>query len=242
MMTDDARDSRGGRTRRVLRPIPTAMLATLTGGLLVGLAWAGGPLTAHGAGGDAPATAACTSTITGPHSGNLNLSAAGTTTCLRNANQNGAITVASGAALSVIDSTVTGAITSTSGAPFTFCHSNTVRGAISVAQSKGLVLIGGGPDGAVSCGPNNVDGAITVNNNTGGVEVGGNMTSGAITVSGNIAPTSGSPVEDAATEVEGNHDGGKLTCSGNTPAPTNDGSPNTVSGARVGQTCASGTF
>ena len=220
-----------------------ALFASLTGGLVVvTVGWGGGPLTAHGAGGDAPATAACTTTITGPHSGNLNLSSPGTTTCLKAANQNGAITVASGAALSVIDSTVTGAITSTSTAPFTFCHSNTVRGAISVSQSKGLVLIGGGSDGATTCGPNNVDGAITVDSNTGGVEVGGNTTSGAITVTGNIAPTNGAPTEDAATEVEGNHDGGKLTCTGNTPAPTNDGIANTVSGARVGQTCASGTF
>ena len=81
-----------------------------------------------------------------------------------------------------------------------------------------------------------------MNSNTGGVEVGGNTTSGAITVSNNVAPTNGAPIEDAATEVEGNHDGGKLTCSGNTPVPTNDGSANTVSGARSGQTCASGTF
>jgi hexosaminidase len=218
------------------------VLAALTGGLVVAAAWVAGPLTAHGAGGDMPTTGACTSTISGPHTGNLSLSVPGTVTCLKSANQNGAITVASGAALSVIDSTVTGAITSTSAAPFAFCHSNTVRGAISVASSKGLVLIGGGPDGAVSCGPNNVDGAITVNGNSGGVEVGGNTTSGAITVTGNTAPTSGAPTEDAATEVEGNHDGGKLTCTGNTPAPVNDGSANTISGARVGQTCASGTF
>jgi hypothetical protein len=218
-----------------------AMFATLIGGLAVAAACGAGSLTVHGAGGDVPATGACTSTISGPHTGTLTLSSPGTTTCLKNANQNGAISVSSGAAVSVTDSTVTGAITSTSTAPFTFCHSNTVRGAISVSQSKGFVLIGGGPDGP-SCGPNNVDGAITVNSNTGGVEIGGTMTSGAMTVTGNIAPTNGTPTEDAATEVEGNHDGGKLTCTGNTPAPTNDGSANTVNGAREGQTCASGTF
>ncbi len=187
-------------------------LAGVVGGVVVATAWMAGPLRVQGAGGDVPTTAACTSTITGAHSGNIDLSASGTTTCPRNASQNGAITVASGAALSVVDSTVTGAITSTSSAPFTFCHSNTVRG------------------------------AITVNSNTGGVEVGGNTTSGAITVTGNTAPTGGAPTEDAATELEGNHDGGKLTCTGNTPAPVNDGTANTVSGARVGQSCASGTF
>jgi hexosaminidase len=211
--------------------------ATLAGGVVFAAAWGFGPLTAYGATGDAPATGPCTSTITGAHSGNLTLSSPGTTTCLKNANQNGAITVASGAALSVVDSTVTGAITSTSAAPFTFCHSNTVRGAIKVSQSRGFVLIGDGPGGVVSCGANNVDGAITVDSNTGGVEVGGNTTSGAITVTNNVPPTGG-----AATQVEGNHDGGALTCTGNTPAPTNDGSANTVKGSRVGQTCASGTF
>jgi 5'-nucleotidase len=208
---------------------------------MAAVGWGGGSLTVHGAGGDTATTPACTSTITGQHSGTMDLSTAGTTTCLNGANQNGAITVANGAALSVINSTVTGAITSTSLAPFAFCSSKTVQGAIKVSNSKGLVLIGGGPDGP-SCGANNVDGAITVDSNTGGVEVGGNTTSGAITVTNNAAPANGTPTEDAATEVEGNQVGGMLTCTGNTPAPVNDGAVNTVKGARVGQTCASGTF
>jgi hypothetical protein len=217
-------------------------LAALTGGLVVvAVGWGGGSLIAHGAGGDTPTTPACTTNISGPHAGTMTLSTPGTTTCLNGANQNGAITVANGAALSVINSTVTGAITSTSAAAFAFCNSKTVQGAIKVSNSKGLVLIGGGPDGP-SCGVNSVDGAITVDSNTGGVEVGGNTTSGAITVTNNVAPTSGTPTEDAATEVEGNTVGGMLTCTGNTPAPVNDGAANTVKGARVGQTCASGTF
>src|SRR5438477_1361964 len=154
-------DSRSTRAR-----VPRGVFATLAAGLVVAAGWGIGPLTAQGAGGDVPRTGACTTTISGPHTGTLDLNASGTTTCLKNANQNGAITVSSGAALSVVDSTVTGAITSTSSAPFTFCNSKTVQGAISVASSKGFVLIGGGPDGATTCGPNSVDGAITVNSNT----------------------------------------------------------------------------
>jgi hypothetical protein len=236
-MTTDIPGAREERLASLRGRVSKGVIGTLAGGLVFAAAWGIGPLTAHGATGDAPATGPCTSTITGAHSGNLTLSSPGTTTCLRNANQNGAITVASGAALSVVDSTVTGAITSTSAAPFTFCHSNTVRGAIKVSQSRGFVLIGDGPGGVVSCGANNVDGAITVDSNTGGVEVGGNTTSGAITVTNNVAAAGGTP-----TQVEANHDGGALTCTGNTPAPTNDASANTVKGSRVGQTCASGTF
>jgi len=55
-----------------------------------------------------------------------------------------------------------------------------------------------------------------------------------VTASQNIA--SSGPV------ISNNYIGGKLTCSGNTPAPVNNGQPNTVSGERVGQTCAAGTF
>jgi hypothetical protein len=55
-----------------------------------------------------------------------------------------------------------------------------------------------------------------------------------VTASQNIA--SSGPV------ISNNQIGGKLTCSGNTPAPVNNGQPNTVKGERVGQTCADGTF
>ena len=129
-----------------------AMFASLTGGLVVvAVGWGGAPRTVHGAGGDAPGTGACTTTMTGPHTGTLSLSSPGTTTCLNNANQNGAITVSSGAALSVINSTVTGAITSTSTAPFTFCNSKTVQG-ISKVDMK---FTSYGKDFALAA-PNNV--------------------------------------------------------------------------------------
>jgi hypothetical protein len=179
---------------------------------------------------EASATGTCTNTITGAHSGTLTLSGPGTT-CLKNATQDGAITVDNGHELSVADSKIYGAVTSTSSAPFTFCHSSTVRGAISVSNSMNAVVIG---DNGTPCPANVVDGAVTLDSNKGGIQLGGNSIAGAVTANQNVAPSG--PV------ISNNHIGGKLTCSGNTPAPVNNGQGNTVSGARVGQTCASGTF
>jgi len=209
----------------ILRRVPKIVLATVTGALAVA-AGSGIGLTTT----TASATGTCTNTITGAHSGTLTLSGPGTT-CLKDATQDGAITVSNGHELSVVNSKIYGAVTSTSSAPFTFCHSSTVRGAISVSNSMNLVLIG---DNGLPCPANIIDGAVTADSNKGGVHLGGNSIAGAVTASGNIAPS--------GTIIENNHIGGKLTCSGNTPAPVNNGKGNTVSGDRVGQTCASGTF
>ena len=179
---------------------------------------------------DASAAGACTNTITGSHSGTMTLSGPGTT-CLLNATQDGAITVSNGHELSVVDSKITGAVTSTSGAPFTFCHSSTVRGALKVSNSMNPVVIG---DNGAACPANVIDGAVTVDSNKGGVQIGGNSIAGAVTANQNIA--------SSGTVISNNRIGGKLTCSGNTPAPSNNGQANTVSGERVGQTCAAGTF
>ena len=207
------------------RRIPKIAFAILAGTLAVAAVSGLGVTTTN-----AFATGACTNTITGAHSGTMTLSGPGTT-CLKNATQDGAITVSNGHELSVVDSKITGAVTSTSSAPFTFCHSSTVRGAIQVSNSTNLVVIG---DDGVACPTNIVDGAVTLDSNKGGVQLGGNSIGGAVTANGNIAAS--------GTIIENNHIGGKLTCSGNTPAPVNNGRGNTVSGERVGQTCASGTF
>jgi hypothetical protein len=205
--------------------VPTIVFGTLVGTLSVA-ALSGIALTTT----DASATGSCTNTITGSHSGTLTLSGPGTT-CLKNATQDGAITVTNGHELSVVDSKIYGAITSTSSAPFTFCHSSTVRGAISVSDSMNTVLIG---DNGSLCPANIIDGALTLDSNKGGVGLGGNSIGGAVTANGNIA--------SSGTIIQNNHIGGKLTCSGNIPAPVNNGQGNTVGGDRVGQTCASGTF
>src|SRR6266480_1157351 len=120
----------------IFRRVPKIALATLAGTLAIATLSGPGLTTTT-----AYATGACTDTITGAHSGTLTLSGPGTT-CLKNATQDGAITVSNGHELSVADSKIYGAVTSTSSAPFTFCHSSTVRGAINVASSMNFVLIG----------------------------------------------------------------------------------------------------
>lgn len=177
---------------------------------------------------DASAASACTNTITGSHSGTMTLSGPGTT-CLKDATQDGAITVTNGHELSVVGSKIYGAITSTSSAPFTFCNSSTVRGAIKVSNSMNPVVIG---DNGLPCPANVIDGAITLDSNKGGAQLGGNSIAGAVTANTNMN----------GTAISNNHIGGKLTCSGNMPAPVNNGQANTVNGERVGQTCAAGTF
>lgn len=92
------------------------------------------------------------------------------------------------------------------------------------------------------CPGNTIGGGVTLTGNHGGLEFGGNPSvKGAVLVSNNVA--TGTPVdaENTAPEIEGNTIRGSLTCSGNTPAPTNDGSHNTVSGSRVGQ-CSAARF
>ena len=210
----------------VYHRIPTIVLATLTGAFALAAISGIGIATTT----DASAAAACTNTITGSHSSAMTLSGPGKT-CLQNATQDGAISVGNGHELSVMDSKIYGAVTSTSDAPFTFCHSSTVRGAIKVSNSMNLVLIG---DNGLPCPANVIDGAVTLDSNKGGVQLGGNTIAGAVIASGNIASN--------GTIIENNHIGGKLTCSGNIPAPVNNGRANTVSGARDGQSCASGTF
>jgi hypothetical protein len=206
--------------------IPKIILATLTGTLAIAAVSGIGPTGTT----DASATGACTETITGSHSGTMTLSGPGTT-CLKDATQDGAITVTNGHELSVVGSKIYGAVTSTSGAPFTFCGSSTVSGAIKVSSSTNFVLIG---DNGLPCPANNIDGAVTMEGNKGGIRLGGNTIAGAVTANDNIAAN--------GTIIENNHIGGKLTCNGNIPAPANNGGANTVSGAREGQSCASGTF
>ncbi len=211
---------------RMYHGIPKLALATLAGTFALAAVSGIGLTTAT----DASAAGACTETITGSHAGTMTLSGPGKT-CLENATQDGAITVGNGHELSVVGSKIYGAVTSVSSAPFTFCGSSTVRGAIKVSNSTNFVLIG---DNALPCPANVIDGAVTLDSNKGGVQLGGNRIAGAVTASGNVAPN--------GTIIENNQIGGKLTCTDNIPAPVNNGQANTVSGARVGQTCASGTF
>jgi hypothetical protein len=173
--------------------------------------------------------AACTQTISGPHTGVLNV-AGNHKLCLRNAVQNGAVNVAPNGGLSVIGSKITGAVTLKSGySELRFCGSKTVRGAISATGGKTAALIGGTGS---TCLANTIGGAVTLNANKAGVTLTGNSISGAVTASANLQ----------GTTISANTIGGALTCTTNAPDPTNAGVSNSVGGGRSGQTCAVLTF
>jgi uncharacterized protein len=202
--------------------IRRTIVAILTGALALPVLWTVSPPAAQ-------AARACTQTISGPHTGVLNV-AGNEKLCLVGAVQDGAVNVAPNGSLSVIASTITGAVTLKSGFnEFEFCGSTTVRGAISATGGKEAVLIGGI---AVTCTANIIDGAVTLNANKAGVTMVQNSISGAVTASANLG----------GTVISGNRIGGSLTCTTNVPPPTNAGVTNVVGGGRSGQTCAVLTF
>jgi hypothetical protein len=202
--------------------IRQGIVATLTGVLALPAMWAIGPVTAQ-------AASDCTQTISGAHSGVINV-AGNQKVCLKNAVQDGAVNVAPDGALSVVGSTITGAVTLKSGySSLDFCASKTIRGALSATGAKGAVLVGSGD---VSCPTNNIDGAVTLDANQSGVTLAQNYIAGAVTSSANLK----------GTVISGTRIAGALTCTTNVPAPTNAGVSNSVGGDRSGQTCAVNTF
>jgi len=174
--------------------------------------------------------------MSGQHNGAINV-AGGETLCLADATQTGEITVDPLGKLSVRTSTVDGAVSLFSGfSEFEFCGSATIGGAISATGGQGPVTIG--DTGVLDCDPNSVGGAVTLDANQAGVTLARNEVLDAVTASDNLV----------ATTIAGNHIVGALTCTGNIPDPNNIGlldlmpMPNTVGGARFGQTCLDGGF
>ena len=137
---------------------------------------------------------------------------------------------APGTTLVISGSTVRGSVIANRGGAFSLCGS-TVSSKVTVSRAAGFVLVGDpGDDG---CAGNSISGSVTLTSNTGGVEVSNNpLIGGRLKLSHN---SGGGPFDDAAPEVEANVIHGGISCTGNTPAPTNDGQPNTVSGIRSGQ-------
>ena len=207
-------------------------------------------------GGTSPVSAAdqyvyhptCTTTITGTHATQLNVTSG--LTCLVNATQSGRVTVGPGAALSVTNSNVQGTVTATSPSGITYCGS-TEAGGLSVTGATGPVVLGGAlPDGTACTadmfsGPVTVTGAtapvtvtgldqqgtLTLENDTAGVTLDGSQLDGRALVENNTATA------PAVITVSGNTVNGSLYCTGNNPAPGDNGSINTVSGTATDQ-CA----
>jgi hypothetical protein len=118
-------------------------------------------------------------------------------------------------------------VTGSGGGAFSLCGSS-VGGNVGISGASGFVLIG--DPGDDKCASNTVGGSVSLTSNNAGVEVSQNTRiSGNVTLNNN---TGGGPFpEDTRPEVEANIIGGTLSCSGNTPAPTNDGQPNSRAGA-----------
>jgi len=183
----------------------------------------------------------CTTTVTGTHSTRLTVSSG--LTCLVGADQTGSVTVAAGASLSVTNSTVNGTVTATSPGAITYCGS-TEYGELSVSGATGAVTLGDGG----ACAADNIPSTISITGATGSVTVNGLKENGTLTLSGDTGGVTLSTssvngpvyVENNAgpsVTVAGNTVIGSLYCTANNPAPTDNGSINTVSGTATSQ-CA----
>jgi len=157
------------------------------------------------------------------------------TTCLSAAKVSGGVTVPAGARLSILNSTIAGNLYASRPGAMTVCGS-TVAGNLAITGGTGFVLLGDRP--ADGCSGNSFKGNVTLRSNSGGLALGDNRIGGEVTVSGNIG--AGPAPDHLAPEVEANRIGGFLDCSGNSPAVTNEGRPNSVSGMRKGECGAAG--
>jgi hypothetical protein len=184
----------------------------------------------------------CTTTITGTHSAQLTVSSG--LTCLVDADQIGSVTVAAGASLSVTNSTVNGTVTATSPGAITYCGS-TEYGELSVSASAGAVALGDGG----ACAADNIPSTINITGATGSVTVNGLKENGTLTLSGDTGGVTlrtssvNGPVyvennAGPSVTVAGNTVTGALYCTGNNPAPTDNGSINTMSGTATSQCAA----
>ena len=208
-------------------------------------------------GGEEEAVPLSNHTISGTVSGALNLSGgtwtivdaqvsgavnvlADTNIAIFNSTIGGSVVTATGDNVFVCQSTIDGALTANSHpASVTSCQS-TYGGAITVAGSKGFVLIGDTFDD-FNCGTNDLTSGGSNNfvNNTGDIEVGGNQIDGSLVLIGNSGKAHFG--DDDGPEIEGNVIKGSLTCVANNPAPIDDGQANSVAGTRTGQCSASGS-
>jgi hexosaminidase len=175
----------------------------------------------------------CTTTISGTHHGPLVIGPG--VTCLASATVTGPVSIGHGAVVSVADSHLSGPLHAAGTASLAVCGSQ-IGGPVAVTGSSGFVLVGGaGDDGSPGCAADTIGGPAVLTGNTGGAELGGNTIDGPAVVTGNSGP--GPDQENAAPEVEANHITGPLSGTDNSPAPGDDGQPNTTGGPATGQ-CA----
>jgi hypothetical protein len=153
---------------------------------------------------------------------------------------NGGVTVQTGGALSLNGATINGGVTATGATALRFCGSAMVNGGVTASGTTGFIMIGDkGDDSPPGCAGNTINGGVSLTNGLGGFEFAANSVSGSVTLSGNTG--AGPTIEDTVPEVEGNSITGGLFCAtSNSPALTNGGQPNAVSGSKSGQCSAAG--
>ena len=161
-------------------------------------------------------------TITGTYNGPLTLTAGQSVLLAAGARVSGPVTVQTGAALDVEGATITGPLRADGATAIRACNA-TITGPITLTNGSGLVLLGG--TSGAPCGKDAIVGPVTLSGNTGGVVLAGNTINGPASITSN---SSGALV--AANTISG-----PLSCSGNSPAPTDGGQPNKVSGPATGQ-------
>lgn len=176
----------------------------------------------------------CTSTLTGSVNGGLTVPT-NERYCLLGAHIHGGTTVQPGAEVVLEGATIDGGLRATEATYVRVCASR-VNGPTTILNGGGTVMIGAAlDDGGAQCPGNTLHGPLTIASNLAEIEVESDWITGPVTLTDNEGPAFvGS---DAGAEIEANHISGPLTCHGNTPAPVNDGLPNTVTGPETGQ-CA----
>ena len=174
----------------------------------------------------------CTSTVSGRIEGDVNV-AAGEVTCITNAQISGSVVVAPGGAVVITTSQIRGSLRVDGAAGLRMCGS-IVRGATSITHSFGPVLIGGAAtSGGPRCAPNQFTGPVTLDaNQFVGLATNQFRSDLSVTWSAGLNPSA---------SIQGNQVRGNLSCADNTPAATNGGRRNQVSGSRSGQ-CSAGGF
>ncbi|MGA8114102.1 MAG: Ig-like domain repeat protein [Actinocatenispora sp.] len=174
----------------------------------------------------------CT-TISGSHVGGLSITQA---TCFApGTTYTGTVTLTGNGALDATGATIN-SLNAAGGSGIRLCGSTV--GSTTVNALAGVAILGDPTDPVQNCAGNTLTSSVSVISSTGFVEISTNHVTLSVLVNGNTT-TLPVPAENAtATEIESNVISGGLTCTGNTPAPTNAGHPNTVTGPRSGQCAA----
>jgi hypothetical protein len=197
-----------------------------------------------------------TNCITTKYSGNLTITTGQDICITTTGSVSGNVAVNSGGRLDLLGGSVSGNLTTSGGAvnitsgsisgnlsetnpTYSYTCGLKLSGNLAVSGSSRFVLVGdNGHGGNSGCAANTISGNVSLSSNTAGAEIGANHVNGGVTLTGTTG--AGPAPQNATPEVEANVIGGGLSCSSNTPAPTNGGYPNTVSGKRSGQCSAAG--